>query len=326
MAVAARVFATLLIFVFICTELMDITPVDRLKVVCKYKVCNVQNRRKFLEGKAWLKANVSKSARKRSHRRVAYSGELDGMDPFFKLLLCGDVELNPGPTNQQRNNKCVKNNEASDFPEILLRLEKTIESGQESILENQSRMLARLTTIEDQIEKFKVDISVLKTKQSELDSKVNAMSKEISLNCDHGKDLQFVIDRHEQYSRKNSIRLRGVVEEMGEDIEKVTLETLKKELDLDLVRSEIDIVHRVGRRDSNPRSILVKFLSHKTKERVMRCKKKATHIKIHEDLAPVRIGDFLMSTAYGPLMVKVSLDILITPAPSRSGPMPIIMT
>ena len=53
-----------------------------------------------------------------------------------------------------------------------------------------------------------------------------------------------------------------------------------------MVHSEIDIVHRVGRRDSNPRSILVKFLSHKTKERVMRCKKKAAHIKIHEDLAP----------------------------------------
>ena len=67
-----------------------------------------------------------------------------------------------------------------------------------SILENQSRMLARLTTSEEHIEKFKVDISVLKPKQSDLDSKVNAMSKEISLKCDHGKDLQFVIDRHEQ--------------------------------------------------------------------------------------------------------------------------------
>ena len=61
---------------------------------------------------------------------------------------------------------------------------------------------------------------------------------------------------------------------MGEDIEKVTLETLKKELNLDMERSEIDIVHRVGPRDDNkPRSSLIKFLCHKSKEKVMRHKK-----------------------------------------------------
>ena len=56
---------------------------------------------------------------------------------------------------------------------------------------------------------------------------------------------------------------------MGEDIDLVTLETVKKELDLDMERSEIDIVHRVGRRlDSKPRSILVKVLSHKSTEKL----------------------------------------------------------
>ena len=168
-----------------------------------------------------------------------------------------------------------------------MRLEKKIECGQECILENQNKMLARWSTIEEEIERFKSDISDLKRKQSDLESKVNAMSDDINVNFDNGKDLQFLIDRHEQYSRKNSIRIRGVLEETGEDIEKLTLDTLKKELDLDVDRSEIEIVHRVGRRDnSKPRSILVKFLSHKSKDLVMRCKKKATNIKINEDLAP----------------------------------------
>ena len=46
-------------------------------------------------------------------------------------------------------------------------------------------------------------------------------------------------------------------------------------------------MHCVGRRyNSNPRSILVKFLCHKTKELVIRYKKKARHMKIHEHLAP----------------------------------------
>ena len=229
--------------------------------------------RRYLHGKAWRKVNLSKSAHKRSRRKAAFSAGLDCMDPFFDLLFCGDVELNPGPANQ-KNTKIVKNDKYTDFSEILIRLEKKIERGQESILENQNRMLARLTTIEEEIDKFKVDIADVKSKHSDLESKVNAMSNDISLNYDHGRDLQFLIDRQEQYSRKNSICIRGVREEMGEDIEKVTLGTLKKELDLDMERSEIDIVHRVGPCDDNkPRSTLVKFLCHKSKENVMRHKK-----------------------------------------------------
>ena len=143
-----------------------------------------------------------------------------------------------------------------------------------------------MSTIEEDIERFKGDISDLKRKQSDLESKVNAMSIDISLNFDNGKDLQFLIYRHEQYSRKTSIRHRGVLEEMGEDIEKLTFDTLTKELDLDVDRSEIEIVHQIGCRDnSKARSIVVNFLSHKSKELVMRCKKKATNIKLIEDLA-----------------------------------------
>ena len=287
MVVAASVFVTLLSSVFICTELLNIIPIDRWEVDCKYRMSIGQNGRNFLEGKAWWKANLVKSACKRSHRRVAYFVELEGMDPFFKLLLCGDVELNPGPTNQLTCNKCVKNDEALDFPKILLHLEKKSESSQKSILENQGQMLARLTTIEEDIEKFTVDISVLKQEQSGLDSKVNTMSKDSSVHCDHGRDLHFLIDRHEQYSRQNSSPSKGVMEEMGEDIKKVILETLNKNLDLDLVHSEIEIVRRIGRHyNSNPRSISVTFLSHNTMELDMRYKKKAMHMKIHEDLAP----------------------------------------
>ena len=40
-----------------------------------------------------------------------------------------------------------------DFSEILFRLEKKIERDQEGILENQNRMLARSSTIEEEIER-----------------------------------------------------------------------------------------------------------------------------------------------------------------------------
>ena len=74
----------------------------------------------------------------------------------------------------------------------------------------------------------------------------------------------------------------------------VTIDTLKTELCLDIRHHELDIVHRVGHRQENkPRSILVKFLSHKSKEKVMRANKNAKKVKIYEDLVPgIRLGIF----------------------------------
>ena len=86
------------------------------------------------------------------------------MDRFFTLLLSGDVELNPRPTHQQKSNKSAKTVETQDFSEILLRLEKRVECGQESSLETQTQMLAQLSTIEEEVERFKVDISDLERK------------------------------------------------------------------------------------------------------------------------------------------------------------------
>ena len=165
--------------------------------------------KKVFWGKACGKANFSKSALKRSHRRAIYSVRHHGMDPFFTLILCRDVELNPGPINQQKNSKPAKQDLNQDFFEILVRLERKIDSGQENILENQTQMLTWISIIEEESEKFKVDIPDLKTKQSELESKVIAMSEDIGFNHDHGRDLQFLMDRHEQYSRKKSVRIRG---------------------------------------------------------------------------------------------------------------------
>ena len=191
-------------------------------------------------GKAWRSFKSSKSTRRRMRQRRAYSSGLTGMDPFYMLLLSGDVELNPGPTNNLRSTKAAAKDESPDFSDILLRLEKRIEEGQESIMGNQNKMLARLSIIEKEIETFKKDIDDLKAKQSALEDKVNLISDNVGEISDHGRDLQFVMDRQEQYSRKNSVRIKGVVEQSGEDIEKVTIDTLKKELDLDFENSDID--------------------------------------------------------------------------------------
>ena len=83
----------------------------------------------WLLGKAWTRINFSKPFRK----RLAYTGFKCVMDQYFTLLLSGDVELNPRPANSTRNAKFIAHEDIPDFSDILLRLEKKIDDGQESM-------------------------------------------------------------------------------------------------------------------------------------------------------------------------------------------------
>ena len=120
MAMAARVFVTLLVC-FFALDFCEIRLDERSEgtVIDRFIIHNGYYGRKVFRGKAWRKTNFSKSARKLSHRRAIYSFRHHGMDPFFTLILCGDVELNPDPTNQQKNSKPAKQDENQDFLKFL---------------------------------------------------------------------------------------------------------------------------------------------------------------------------------------------------------------
>jgi len=156
---------------FFTLDFLEIKPDESSKgtVIDKFTIHNSYYGRKVLRGKAWRKEHFSKSGRKLSRRQAIFSVGHESMTP----------------TIQQKNSKFAKQDEAQDFFEILIRLERKIDSAQESILENETRMLARLSITEEEIEKYKVDIADLKTKQSYLESKVKAMADDISFNHDH---------------------------------------------------------------------------------------------------------------------------------------------
>jgi len=59
-------------------------------------------------GKAWRSFKSSKSTRRRMRQRRAYSSGLTGMDPFYMLLLSGDVESRPGSRSSKKKLKLLK--------------------------------------------------------------------------------------------------------------------------------------------------------------------------------------------------------------------------
>lgn len=93
--------------------------------------------------------------------------------------------------------------------------------------------------------------------------------------------------QQEQYSRKTSVRIVGVAEKEGEELEVTCIKLLKDEIDVDITSQDIKIINRTGRRreDRKPRAVLLKCLSHKIKSIIMMKKKTAQNIRIYEDLA-----------------------------------------
>lgn len=143
----------------------------------------------------------------------------------------------------------------------------------------------------------------IKTAVSGLQTKIDVLTAGIdSLKSDNinlEKKLEGRMTQMEQYSRRNNLRVFGVQEEDGENVEDKLSQIFTTKLQVQLPGFAIDRAHRIGKvrngaPGSAPRAIIVKFVSYKYKDIVFRAKKllKNTKILITEDLAHGRMEVF----------------------------------
>ena len=130
--------------------------------------------------------------------------------------------------------------------------------------------------------------------------------------------LNRVIDRQEQYSRRNYILLHGVKESENEDTDTVVTETFNELLQEKLTDIDIDRSHWIGRlkKGKQSRPIIIKFARYNIRNRVFKNKKKLkdTGIIITESLTQKRMqmltkarNEFLFKNVWtqdGKILVK----------------------
>ena len=164
----------------------------------------------------------------------------------------------------------------SEMFDMLLNLQ----DGQRKIIENQDWISSRLDSIENNMVNLRDEVSILRKDQKEMAENIEDLQGCSDWHYDNMKILPFEQLRQEQHSRKASFRIFDVAENKGENVEDIAIKVLKGEIDVDVKSEEIDIAHRVGgfRNDGKPRPILVKCVSHKSKAKVMRNKKKAKNV------------------------------------------------
>ena len=99
--------------------------------------------------------------------------------------------------------------------------------------------------------------------------------------------LSLHANANEQYSRKYNVRISGIEEVHAEDCFAAVSIFFETELGVTVNESDIDRVHRVGRRGLSPRQMIVKFESYRAKERVVKNRSKLKGKKgfyVNEDL------------------------------------------
>ena len=109
----------------------------------------------------------------------------------------------------------------------------------------------------------------------------------------------FDLDRQEQYSRKDSVRIYGIPEPANDDTREDTNDIvvkLAKDIGVIITNADLSVSHRLGRRGrgGKPRTIIAKFVRRQCKTDVMRNKKRLRdsqnyeNVYINDDLTTLR--------------------------------------
>ena len=112
----------------------------------------------------------------------------------------------------------------------------------------------------------------------QLGTELQATKDQVKKQDDQIDDLYNNIDALEQYSRKKSVEILGIPEDVCGNEEAVL--KIAQVLNVDVKAEDIDICHRIKRKNSNP--IIARFVSHKVKRALYKNRVRLKNVKLSE--------------------------------------------
>ena len=141
---------------------------------------------------------------------------------------------------------------------------------------------------------LKNELGLLRDVMKKKEDKIIELEKKVEA-------LEVKLDDMEQYSQRNSLRVRGIPETDSEDLNEKVTELINDKLQVTppVTLGQIDRMHRVRKKKENiPHAILVKFSTYNVRDKVFRSKKvlrtkaleaeERQQIYINEDLTQKR--------------------------------------
>lgn len=190
------------------------------------------------------------------------------------LLLCGDIESNPGPASRSSRQTTLSQSQQGDLSvelslkDILFEIKESRTEVTDKIDSLTTTMNAKFEEIAEENKNLREELETTKQKNEEIMNKL--------------ADLE---DR----SRRNNLVISGVDEsyrETWEQTEAKLVNDIKNKLGVHLQDLDIERAHRIGKAMSGKqRPIVARFTNFKTKEKVITAarRKKITGFYVNED-------------------------------------------
>ena len=74
--------------------------------------------------------------------------------------------------------------------------------------------------------------------------------------------MEAQVEQQAQYSRRNCLLFHGIKEEKGENTDNIIINTVKEEMDIEIIANDLDRPHRTGnpKTKKKERPTIVKFV------------------------------------------------------------------
>lgn len=184
---------------------------------------------------------------------------------------------------------------------MLLNCLKTIETRVADLYslfdvlkDNQVKGERQLDSVNESISSLSTKFDKLEEERIKQNDKINELEDNIGKLVDENKILKESIDELEQYSRRNCLLFHGLKESDGENTDKVVIDTIRKEMTIDISEQDLDRTHRIGkasRNDGKSRPIIVKFARYAVRNQIYKNKRvlKGKNLLITESLTNRRV-------------------------------------
>ncbi|KAK9729432.1 hypothetical protein QE152_g15953 [Popillia japonica] len=119
---------------------------------------------------------------------------------------------------------------------------------------------------------------------------INSTSQKVTELEKENLSLKRKIDELEQHSRKSNLRINGIDEVRGEDLNKTVLSVLRDKMQIDVKNEDISLCHRIGKQENQKRPIILKLASLRLRQQILANRRflRKTTIFISEDLTTER--------------------------------------
>ena len=112
--------------------------------------------------------------------------------------------------------------------------------------ESQIKGEQQLKCLTESVEFISARFDEYEADRKKKDEMINSLEEKVVGLTEKVGKLSSMVDKQEQYSRRNCILIHGVKEMQNEDTDEVVVNKLKSEMDLEISPGDIDRTHRIG--------------------------------------------------------------------------------